>query len=121
MNTAVLEPSAGALKPVADAPRAPSTPCWFAIARALHNLPAWARYTLTTLLVSLGFLGHTITVHDAPASFIFFVPAIIMSSLFLAQGSGIWAVATGANESCGKPDSQKTNLRYCYAGEAIAF
>jgi len=32
-------------------------------------------------------------VHDAPGyHFIFFVPAVILSSLFLAQGSGIWAV-----------------------------
>jgi hypothetical protein len=35
---------------------------------------------------------HTIIVQDAPGYFIFFAPAVILSSLFLAQGSGIWAV-----------------------------
>jgi len=69
-----------------------SVPRWFAIARALHDLPTWACYALTTLLVGLSFLVHTIIVQDAPGYFIFFAPAVILSSLFLAQGSGIWAV-----------------------------
>ena len=96
MNTAVLGPGAGALKPVADVPGAASTPCWFAIARALHDLPTWARYGATTLLVALSFLVHDILVQDAPGYLIFFVPAVILSSLFLAQGSGIWAVLLSA-------------------------
>jgi K+-sensing histidine kinase KdpD len=96
MNTAVLGLGAGALKPVADVPGAASTPCWFAIARALHDLPTWARYGATTLLVALSFLVHDIVVQDAPGYLIFFVPAVILSSLFLAQGSGIWAVLLSA-------------------------
>ena len=39
---------------------------------------------------------HGIVVQDAPGYFIFFVPAVILSSLFLAQGSGIWAVLLSA-------------------------
>ena len=70
-----------------------STPSWFAIARAVHDLPTWARYALATLLVLATFLLRYGLVHDAPGyHFIFFIPAVILSSLFLAQGSGIWAV-----------------------------
>lgn len=74
--------------------RQSSTPGWFAIARRLHDLPTWARYAIATLLVLIvTFLMRYTVVHDAPGyHFIFFVPPVILSSLFLAQGSGIWAV-----------------------------
>ena len=72
-NAAVLALCAAAAKPTTDKQSLCSTPSSFAIARALHDLPTWARYAFSTLLVGLGFLVHGIVVQDAPGYLIFFV------------------------------------------------
>ena len=72
-------------------------PSWFAVAQKLHSLPNWGRYALATLLVLVTFFIRYALMGDAPGyHFIFFVPPVILSSLFLAQGSGIWAVLLSA-------------------------
>ena len=74
-----------------------SHPTLFAIAQVMHDLPNWARYALATTLVLLTFALRQLIVQDAPGyHFIFFVPSVILSSLFLAQGTGIWAVLLSA-------------------------
>ena len=74
-----------------------SHPTLFAVAQVLHDLPSWARYALATTLVLLTFALRQLLVQDAPGyHFIFFVPSVILSSLFLAQGAGIWAVLVSA-------------------------
>jgi two-component sensor histidine kinase len=74
-----------------------SHPTLFAVAQVLHDLPSWARYALATTLVLLTFALRQLIVQDAPGyHFIFFVPSVILSSLFLAQGAGIWAVLVSA-------------------------
>jgi two-component system, sensor histidine kinase PdtaS len=74
-----------------------SHPTLFAVAQVLHDLPSWARYALATILVLLTFALRQLIVQDAPGyHFIFFVPSVILSSLFLAQGAGIWAVLVSA-------------------------
>ena len=74
-----------------------SNPTLFAVAQVMHDLPRWARYALATTLVLLTFALRQLIVRDAPGyHFIFFVPSVILSSLFLAQGAGIWAVLVSA-------------------------
>ena len=74
-----------------------SHPTLFAVAQVMHDLPSWARYALATTLVLLTFALRQLIVQDAPGyHFIFFVPSVILSSLFLAQGTGIWAVLLSA-------------------------
>jgi len=74
-----------------------SNPTLFAVAQVMHDLPRWARYALATTLVLLTFALRQLIVQDAPGyHFIFFVPSVILSSLFLAQGAGIWAVLVSA-------------------------
>src|SRR3954454_5118450 len=74
-----------------------SNPTLLAVAQVMHDLPRWARYALATTLVLLTFALRQLIVEDTPGyHFIFFVPSVILSSLFLAQGAGIWAVLVSA-------------------------
>lgn len=72
-------------------------PSWFKIAQHLHEMPTWARYVVATALVFLTTLLRYAFLPDAFAYvFIFFFPAILISSLFLSQGSGLWTVLLSA-------------------------
>jgi two-component sensor histidine kinase len=72
-------------------------PSWYRGAKHLHGLPFWTRYALATALVLVTFAMRYTLVRDAPGyHFIFFVPAVLLSSLLLARGSGFWAVFLSA-------------------------
>src|SRR3954454_2961837 len=74
-----------------------SNPTLLAVAQVMHDLPRWARYALATTLVLLTFALRQLIVEDTPGyHFIFFVPSVILSSLFLAQGAGLWALLVSA-------------------------
>ena len=76
--------------------RAEAVPRWLRPARALHDLPLWGRHALATLLVMATFGARYALVGDAAGyHFIFFMPAVILSSLFLAGGTGIWSLLLG--------------------------
>jgi len=82
----------------AGAPRdSGAVPRWFSCARALHELPIWIRYALATCFVAVTFLPRYALVGDEIGyHFIFFMPAVVLSSLFLAGGTGIWALVLGS-------------------------
>jgi two-component sensor histidine kinase len=81
----------------AEAAAHTALPSWFRVAEYLHGLPFWARYGLATALVLVTFALRYTLVRDAPGyHFIFFVPAVLLSSLLLARGSGFWAVFLSA-------------------------
>lgn len=91
--------SAGRLHPgglAAPADQA-GLPLWFRFAQPLHQLPVWARYALATVLV-LASLVLLRAFAPAPPEFPFiaFFPAILLSSMFLAKGTGLWAVILSA-------------------------
>lgn len=72
-------------------------PSWFRVAQQLHELPAWVRYVLATVTVLFTLLLlHTFLPATSEYRFIFFFPAVLLSSLFLAKGTGIWAVILSA-------------------------
>jgi len=72
-------------------------PSWFKIAQHLHEMPTWARYVLATALVFLTtLLRYAFLPNAFEYIFIFFFPAILISSLFLSRGSGLWTVLLSA-------------------------
>ena len=72
-------------------------PSWFRVAQQLHRLPAWARYVLATVIVLFTLLLlHAFLPATSEYRFIFFLPAVLLSSLFLAKGTGLWAVILSA-------------------------
>ncbi|MGQ7794640.1 sensor histidine kinase [Faunimonas sp. B44] len=70
---------------------------WFWLAQLLHDLPIALRFTLATCPVLFTFAVQQLFLPEAADyPFIYFVPAVLFSSLFLARGAGLWTVVLSA-------------------------
>jgi two-component sensor histidine kinase len=72
-------------------------PRWFEIARKLHDLPIWAQYGTAAALVMSTLIMRAVLIGDLGGyHFVFFMPAVLLTSTVLAHGSGILAVLLSA-------------------------